>query len=115
MMTIEALQVLVDDWIKEYGVRYFSELTNIALLAEEVGELSSLVARTHGDQSFKTGNEPADTKAAIADEMADVVFVLTCMANQMDIDLQEAISRNMIKKTKRDALRHRNNDKLKPS
>jgi len=111
-MTIKALQQDVDKWIKEYGVRYFSELTNMTLLTEEVGELARLMARQYGEQSFKKEKELESIKDGIADELADIVFVLTCLANQMDIDLESAINKNMIKKTSRDSERHKNNDKL---
>ncbi len=112
MRTIKDLQGEVDKWIKEHGVRYFSELTNLAILVEEVGELSRLLSRHYGEQSFKTGREPGDIKSAIADEMADILFVLTCLANQMDIDLENAIDINLVKKTLRDNERHMKNQKL---
>lgn len=98
---------MVDEWIHEYGVRYFSELTNMAVLTEEVGELARIMARKYGDQSFKAG-EPTDP----ADEMADVLWVLLCLANQTGVDLTEAFRRNIEKKTQRDATRHINNPKL---
>ena len=107
-MTIEEAQKLVDEWIKTYGVRYFSELTNMAILTEEVGELARVISRTYGDQSFKK----SDLKANLADEMADVLWVLICMANQTGINLTEAFEKNMIKKTERDKTRHLNNEKL---
>lgn len=106
-MTIEEAQRCVDDWIKEYGVRYFSELTNMAVLTEEVGELARVMARKYGDQSFKKGE-----KDNIADEMADVLWVLICLANQTGTDLTEAFRKNIEKKTDRDKLRHKNNPKL---
>ncbi|MDO4210500.1 MAG: nucleotide pyrophosphohydrolase [Bacteroidales bacterium] len=106
-MTIRDAQQLVDEWIHTYGVRYFSELTNMAVLTEEVGELARVMARKYGDQSFKAG-EPTDP----ADEMADVLWVLLCLANQTGTDLTEALRRNIEKKTKRDATRHINNPKL---
>ena len=106
-ITISQAQRLVDTWIKEYGVRYFSELTNMACLTEEVGELARVMARKYGDQSFKKG-EPTDP----ADEMADVLWVLLCLANQTGVDLTEALRKNIEKKTKRDAERHKNNAKL---
>lgn len=112
-MQIEELQNQVDNWIKEYGVRYFSELTNMTLLTEEVGELARLVAREYGEQSFKKGREREDIKKAISDELADILFVVTCLANQMDIDLDKAIENNIQKKTQRDNNRHRDNEKLK--
>lgn len=111
-MTIRELQTQADDWIKTYGVRYFSELTNMTVLTEEVGELARLMARSYGEQSFKKPQSVAETKSQIADEMADILFVITCMANQMDINLEEAINKNFIKKTSRDADRHHRNDKL---
>lgn len=106
-MTLPELQERVDQWIKEYGVRYFSELTNTAILMEEVGELARLMARKFGDQSFKD-NE----KSELADEMADVLWVLTCLANQTGVNLEEAMEKNFQKKTSRDANRHKNNPKL---
>jgi len=108
-MTIKEAQQVVDDWINTTGVRYFNELTNTALLMEEVGELARIMARKYGEQSFKQ-NETTDN---LADEMADVLFVLICLANQTGIDLTEALNKNLIKKTKRDADRHKNNLKLK--
>jgi len=108
-MTVEELQKKVDDWIKEYGVRYFSELSNMAILTEEVGELARIMVRKYGDQSFKKGEESAD----LADEMADVLWVLVCLANQTGVDLTKALEKNFEKKTLRDKERHRNNDKLK--
>ena len=107
-MSIKEAQLQIDQWIKKYGVRYFSELTNMALLTEEVGELARIVARKYGDQSFKDG-ESADQ---LADEMADVLFVLICMANQTGVDLGEALSHNLLKKTTRDKDRHGSNEKL---
>ena len=107
-ITIREAQLIVDQWIRRYGVRYFSELTNMACLTEEVGELARVMARKYGDQSFKKG-EPQDP----ADEMADVLWVLLCLANQTGIDLTEALKKNLEKKTKRDALRHVANEKLK--
>ncbi len=109
-MTILKAQQLVDDWIKHVGVRYFSELTNTALLMEEVGELARIMARKYGDQSEKAGDKPAD----LADEMADVLFVLICLANQTGVDLEQALRLNLQKKTRRDAERHKNNPKLYP-
>ena len=106
-MTIEELQQKVDHWIKTYGVRYFSELTNMTILTEEVGELARCMARKYGDQSFKAGE-----KDNLADEMADVLWVLTCLANQTGVDLTEAMNRNIEKKTNRDKDRHINNPKL---
>ena len=109
MTTIEQAQAQVDQWIKTVGVRYFSELTNLAILTEEVGELARLMARTYGDQSFK-GKE-AD--ATIADELADVLWVLICIANQTGVNLTEAFARNLEKKSTRDASRHQDNSKLR--
>ncbi len=108
-MTIEEAQKQVDSWIKTIGVRYFSELTNMAILTEEVGELARIMARTYGDQSFKD----SDLKKDLGDEMADVLWVLICLANQTGIDLTEAFEKNIQKKTERDKNRHINNEKLK--
>ena len=102
-------QRAVDEWIKTYGVRYFSELTNMAILTEEVGELARIMARTYGDQSFKE----SDKAHSLADEMADVLWVLLCMANQTGVDLQSAFEANLRKKTDRDSQRHKENEKLK--
>ena len=107
-ITIREAQKMVDDWIKTYGVRYFSELTNMTVLTEEVGELARIMARKYGDQSFKEGE-----KHDIGDEMADVLWVLLCLANQTGVDLSEAFRRNLEKKTRRDATRHLENPKLK--
>jgi NTP pyrophosphatase (non-canonical NTP hydrolase) len=107
-MTIEEAQRQVDEWIKTYGVRYFSELTNMAILTEEVGEVARIMARSYGDQSTKPGE-----KTNLADELADVMWVLICIANQTGIDLTEAFRRNLEKKTTRDKDRHVNNPKLK--
>lgn len=107
-MTIQETQKQVDNWIKTYGVRYFSELTNMAILTEEVGEVARIMARTYGDQSAKEGE-----KVELADELADVMWVLMCIANQTGIDLTEAFNRNLEKKTLRDKERHKNNPKLK--
>ncbi len=107
-MTIKEAQQAVDQWIKEYGVRYFSELTNMAILTEEVGELARVMARKYGDQSFKAGE-----KENLGDEMADVLWVLICLANQTGIDLTAELQKNLEKKTRRDALRHIENPKLK--
>ena len=106
-MTLKDAQIEVDNWIKTYGVRYFSELTNMAVLREEVGELARIMARTYGDQSFKEGE-----KHDIGDEMADILWVLICLANQTGIDLTEAFRKNLEKKTTRDINRHKNNPKL---
>jgi len=107
-MTIEESQQVVDAWIKEHGVRYFSELTNMAILTEEVGELARITARRYGEQSEKESDKNAD----LGDEMADVLWVLLCMANQCDFDLTEAFQKNLDKKTERDRHRHKNNPKL---
>lgn len=108
-ITLCEVQRQVDEWIKTYGVRYFSELTNLAILTEEVGELARLMARTYGDQSFKK----SDLDKNMADEMADILWVLVCLANQTGVDLTEAFQKNMAKKTVRDAERHISNEKLK--
>lgn len=108
-LTLNDLQAKVDNWIKTVGVRYFSELTNMAILTEEVGELARIMARKYGDQSFKKGEEQLD----VADEIADVLWVLTCLANQTGVDLNEAVARNFEKKNNRDAQRHLDNTKLK--
>lgn len=108
-MEIERAQKLVDEWIKANGVRYFNELTNLAILTEEVGEVARLMSRIYGEQSFKE----SDKNIELADELADVMFVLICIANQTGINLTEAIEKNLEKKTKRDSERHKNNDKLK--
>ncbi len=112
-MTIAKAQKTVDDWIKTIGVRYFNELTNTALLMEEVGEVSRLMARLYGEQSFKKPELAATAKADLADEMADVLFVLICLANQTGVNLTEAMEKNLEKKTRRDAARHASNEKLK--
>ena len=106
---MNALQAQVDEWIKTVGVRYFSELTNMAMLTEEVGEVARIIARRYGEQSEKESDKAKD----LGDEMADVLFVLICLAYQTGINLQEAFEKNMAKKTERDATRHLNNDKLK--
>lgn len=107
-MEIDELQRRVDEWIRDVGVRYFSELTNMAVLTEEVGELARVMARRYGDQSFKAGE-----KDNLADEMADVLWVLVCLANQTGVDLTAAIEANFAKKSARDSKRHKNNPKLK--
>ena len=107
-MTIKEAQTTVDSWIKKYGVRYFSELTNMAVLTEEVGELARIMARTYGDQSFKKD----ELSKNLGDEMADVLWVLICLANQTGIDLEQALTENIKKKTLRDSERHLNNPKL---
>jgi NTP pyrophosphatase (non-canonical NTP hydrolase) len=111
-MKLDEIQKLIDDWINTYGIRYFDEMTNMVLLTEEVGELARLVAREYGEQSFKNIEDRTRIKDKIADEMADIFFVLTCLANQMDIDLTEAVRKNIEKKTNRDKERHLKNDKL---
>ena len=107
-MTISEAQKIVDSWIKEYGVRYFDEMTNLAILTEEVGEVARIMARKYGEQSFKEGE-----KSDLSDELADVLWVLICIANQTGVDLTEALQRNIDKKTKRDNRRHHKNPKLK--
>ena len=106
-MTIKEAQEAVDQWIKKYGVRYFNELTNMACLTEEVGELARVIARTYGDQSFKKGEKPN-----LGEEMADVLWVLICLANQTGVDLTEELKKSFDKKTRRDSERHKNNPKL---
>ena len=108
-LTLKEAQEKVDAWIQEVGVRYFSELTNLAQLVEEVGELSRVISRRYGEQSFKPGESP-DT---MPDEMADILFVLICLANQTGVDLTEAFHNNLAKKTKRDSTRHHENEKLR--
>ena len=108
-MTIEEAQQTVDAWIKTTGVRYFNELTNMAMLTEEVGEVARIIARQYGEQSFKE----SDKDKVLADELADVLFVVICLANQTGIDLTTALHRNLAQKTQRDATRHKNNEKLK--
>ncbi|MBC6696661.1 nucleotide pyrophosphohydrolase [Hymenobacter sp. BT190] len=108
-MTIEEAQQTVDNWIQTTGVRYFNELTNMAMLTEEVGEVARIIARQYGEQSFKE----SDKDKVLADELADVLFVVICLANQTGINLTDALQRNLAKKTLRDADRHRNNEKLK--
>ncbi len=107
-MEIKALQEVVDNWIKTIGVRYFNELTNLAILTEEVGELARIISRKYGEQSFKNPEEEKN----LGDEMADVLWVLVCLANQTGVDLEEAIKKNLEKKTNRDKDRHKNNPKL---
>jgi len=109
-ITIQAAQEKVDNWIKTVGIKYFSELTNLGILMEEVGELSRILVRKYGDQSFKNKEE----EVLLADEMADVLFVLICLANQTGVDLTTALEKNIEKKTLRDATRHQNNEKLHP-
>jgi NTP pyrophosphatase (non-canonical NTP hydrolase) len=105
---IREAQQIVDDWINAYGVRYFNELTNMAILTEEVGEVARIISRKYGEQSFKE----SDTSKLLGDELADVLFVLICIANQTGVDLTEAFAKNIDKKTKRDSIRHKNNGKL---
>jgi NTP pyrophosphatase (non-canonical NTP hydrolase) len=108
-MTLDEAQKTVDNWINSVGVRYFSELTNMAILTEEVGEVARIIARKYGEQSFKESDKEKD----IADELADVLFVLICLANQTGVNLTDALQKNLDKKTKRDSDRHKNNEKLK--
>ncbi|RRD00984.1 pyrophosphatase [Prevotella sp. OH937_COT-195] len=107
-MSVKEMQEIVDEWVKEYGVRYFSELTNMTCLTEEVGELARVMARTYGDQSFKEGEKPN-----LGEEMADVLWVLVCLANQTGVDLTEELRKSFVKKTTRDKTRHLRNPKLK--
>ena len=106
-MTIKELQKQVDEWIKKHGVRYFNELTNMAILTEEVGELARVISRKYGEQSFKEGED-----SNLAEEMSDILFVLICLANQTNIDLESAFKNKLILRTKRDSQRHRSNNKL---
>ena len=108
MMTISEVQQRVDQWIKTVGVRYFNELTNMAILTEEVGEVARIIARRYGEQSFKESDKDKD----LGDELADVMWVVMCLANQTGVNLEEALERNFAKKTMRDATRHKNNTKL---
>ncbi len=108
-MTIKEAQASIDEWITTTGIRYFNELTNTAILMEEVGEVARIMARRYGEQSFKKSDEAVD----LADELADVLFVLMCLANQTGVDLTDALAKNLEKKNIRDAERHRNNEKLK--
>jgi len=112
-MEIKAYQEEVDLWIKTVGVRYFSELTNMAILTEEVGEVARLISRMYGEQSFKNPMSLEEHKETLADELADVIWVAVCLANQTGIDLEAALIKNLEKKSKRDSLRHVNNEKLK--
>ena len=111
--TIYEVQQQVHQWIQDIGVRYFNEMTNLAQLVEEVGEVSRLISRTYGEQSFKKGKEPQDIKEELASEFADVLFVLVCLANQTGVDLTDALQKSLDKKTKRDKTRHQENQKLK--
>ena len=106
-MTIKELQKQVDDWIEKYGVRYFNELTNMAILTEEVGELARIISRKYGEQSFKKGE-----KSNLAEEMSDILFVLICLANQTNVDLESAFKNKLLLRTKRDSERHKSNKKL---
>ena len=108
-MTLEEAQKTVDTWITTTGVRYFNELTNMAILTEEVGEVARLIARQYGEQSFKESDKDRD----LGDELADVLFVVICLANQTGVDLTAALTRNLVKKTQRDSQRHQDNEKLK--
>lgn len=108
-MTIEEAQIKIDQWIKTNGVRYFNELTNLAILTEEVGEVARIMSRQYGEQSFKESDQNKD----LGDELADVLFVLLCIANQTNVDLTTALHKNLEKKTNRDSERHKNNEKLK--
>lgn len=112
-MQLKEAQAKVDKWINTIGIRYYNELTNTAILMEEVGEVARLMARLYGEQSFKTKEQEKSAKDDLGDEMADVLFVLICLANQTGVDLTEALEKNLAKKTKRDAQRHANNEKLK--
>ena len=111
-MTVKEYQEKVDYWIKSVGVRYFSELTNMAILTEEIGELARLMARTYGEQSWKNPSDKDNIQQNIADELADILWVTTCLANQMNIDLTDAINKNLEKKYNRDKSRHKSNKKL---
>ncbi len=111
-MTINELQTDIDTWIKTIGVRYFKEMTNMAILTEEVGELARIMSRKYGEQSFKKPVSEKEKQEMLADEIADVLWVLTCIANQTGVDLTDAIQRNILKKTRRDKNRHRDNEKL---
>ena len=111
-MEINEYQGQVDEWIRTTGVRYFSELTNLAILAEEVGEVARLMARIYGEQSFRQPISEAEKKEQLSDELADIIWVVTCLANQTGINLEEALQKNFDKKNSRDKTRHRNNPKL---
>ena len=112
-MTIENAQLTVDEWIRTIGIRYYNELTNMAILTEEVGEVARLMSRLYGEQSFKNPMSLEEQKESLADELADVIWVAVCLANQTGIDLEAALIKNLEKKSKRDSLRHVNNEKLK--
>lgn len=111
-MSIAEAQQIVDEWIKSVGIRYFNELTNTAILMEEVGEMARILARVYGEQSWKNPTDAETAQAQLADEMADVLFVLICLANQTGVNLTDALQRSLEKKTRRDTDRHRNNEKL---
>jgi len=113
-MTIREAQKNVDHWINTVGIRYYNELTNMTILTEEVGEVARIMSRLYGEQSFKRAEDAENAKEKLSDEMADVLFVLICLANQTGIDLSEALVKNLNKKTIRDASRHANNEKLNP-
>ena len=112
-MTIKNAQATVDEWIRTVGVRYYNELTNTAILMEEVGEVARLMSRLYGEQSFKTPELALTAREDLSDEMADVLFVLICLANQCGVDLTGALEKNLVKKTGRDGVRHANNEKLR--
>lgn len=112
-ITLAQAQRMVDEWINTIGIRYYAELTNLAILTEEVGEVARLMARLYGEQSFKTPELAADAPTQLADEMADVLFVLICLANQTGINLTDALRKNLAKKTNRDRERHARNEKLR--
>lgn len=112
-MEIKTAQQIVDDWINKIGVRYFNELTNMAILTEETGEVARLISRIYGEQSFKNATTQQEAKEMLSDELADVLFVLICIANQTGVDLEDAFNRNIQKKTQRDFDRHQGNNKLK--
>lgn len=112
-MKFNIYQKEVDDWINTIGIRYFSELTNMAILTEEVGELARLISRIYGEQSFKVPISEEEAKNRMADEMADIIFVVTCLANQTGVNLEDALVKNFHKKTNRDKDRHKSNEKLK--
>ncbi len=107
------MQSTIDNWIKTYGVRYFHQLTNLGIMSEEVGEMSRYIVRIYGEQSFKNPADEKEAHARLAEEMGDVLFVLTCLANQCDINLEETLKKNLKKKSNRDAIRHKENQKLK--
>lgn len=112
-MEIKIAQQIVDDWINKIGLRYFNELTNMAILTEETGEVARLISRIYGEQSFKNATTQQEAKEMLSDELADVLFVLICIANQTGVDLEDAFNRNIQKKTQRDFDRHQGNNKLK--